>query len=232
MAPAIGTIASMSVRGYGMFTGATDFWANKPVIAVIDETSASSTFISQAWTSFRTQFPKRKFYLLWPSTGTNAVTALQIPSSFYNVGQGYGTITFGPNSNSYTGQFRVNRDLGNPSNASDWFDICDLDTLSGSDRNVTLWVDGSGSMTPSTVAASINLLVTNMSAAGIPFVTNPLTPSLVYWSVDLNSTSGYDEVWPIPYVRANNSSPWYAPGNYTRPWGTVNSSPGTPQSPY
>lgn len=58
---------------------------------------------------------------------------------------------------------RVNRDDGNAALASDWFTICELDTLVGAGIEfVGLFIDESGSMTRSTVSTSIALFETNL----------------------------------------------------------------------
>ena len=85
-------------------------------------------------------------------------------------------LTFGP--------VQVNRDDSNPGNESDWFAICDIDTLpEGS--SIALFIDTSGSMTMATVQASYNAFVAKLNAKNITIttVTNSnedwITPFLV-----------------------------------------------------
>ena len=85
-------------------------------------------------------------------------------------------LTFGP--------VQVNRDDSNPGYESDWFAICDIDTLpEGS--SIALFIDTSGSMTMATVQASYDKFVAKLNAKNITIttVTNSnedwITPFLV-----------------------------------------------------
>ena len=85
-------------------------------------------------------------------------------------------LTFGP--------VQVNRDDSNPGNESDWFAICDIDTLpEGS--SIALFIDTSGSMNMTTVQASYDKFVAKLNAKNITIttVTNSnedwITPFLV-----------------------------------------------------
>ena len=85
-------------------------------------------------------------------------------------------LTFGP--------VQVNRDDSNPGYESDWFAICDIDTLpEGS--SIALFIDTSGSMTMGTVQASYDKFVAKLNAKNITIttVTNSnedwITPFLV-----------------------------------------------------
>ena len=85
-------------------------------------------------------------------------------------------LTFGP--------VQVNRDDSNPGNESDWFAICDIDTLpEGS--SIALFIDTSGSMTMATVQASYDKFVAKLNEKNITIttVTNSnedwITPFLV-----------------------------------------------------
>ena len=69
--------------------------------------------------------------------------------------------TFGP--------IPVNRDNGNVANRSDWFSICNLDSLPSGSK-VALFIDNSGSMTTSTVRASYDLLAQKLSEKGISII--------------------------------------------------------------
>ena len=71
-------------------------------------------------------------------------------------------LTFGP--------VQVNRDDSNPGYESDWFAICDIDTLpEGS--SIALFIDTSGSMTMSTVQASYDKFVAKLNAKNITITT-------------------------------------------------------------
>ena len=70
--------------------------------------------------------------------------------------------TFGP--------VQVNRDNGDASMASDWYTICNIDNIPDGSK-IALFVDGSGSMTPGNVQASIDLLNTKLAARGITIIT-------------------------------------------------------------
>ena len=85
-------------------------------------------------------------------------------------------LTFGP--------AQVNRDNGNPDNITDWYEICDIDSLpEGS--SIALFIDGSGSMTQAHVQASYDAFVAKLNAKNITIttVTNSdedwITPFLV-----------------------------------------------------
>ena len=85
-------------------------------------------------------------------------------------------LTFGP--------VQVNRDNGNPAQATDWYAICDLDNVPDG-SSIALFIDGSGSMTQAKVQASYDLLISKLNARGITIttVTNSnedwITPFLV-----------------------------------------------------
>lgn len=93
--------------------------------------------------------------------------------------------TPGSNANGLTfGPVQVNRDDSNPGYESDWFAICDIDTLpEGS--SIALFIDTSGSMTLNTVRASYDAFVAKLNEKNITIttVTNSnedwITPFLV-----------------------------------------------------
>ena len=71
-------------------------------------------------------------------------------------------LTFGP--------VQVNRDGGTTADASDWFAICDIDTLpEGS--SIALFIDTSGSMNMATVQASYDKFVAKLNAKNITIIT-------------------------------------------------------------
>jgi len=93
--------------------------------------------------------------------------------------------TAGSSSNGLTfGPVQVNRDNGNAANTSDWYTICDLDSVPDG-SSIALFIDGSGSMTQAVVQASYELLVSKLAARNITIttVTNSnedwITPFLV-----------------------------------------------------
>ena len=71
-------------------------------------------------------------------------------------------LTFGP--------VQVNRDGGTAANATDWYDICNIDTLpEGS--SIALFIDTSGSMTLQTVRASYDAFVAKLNEKNITITT-------------------------------------------------------------
>jgi len=93
-----------------------------------------------------------------------------------NVGEAANGLTFGP--------IQVNRDNGDATQATDWYKICNLDSIPDG-SSIALFIDGSGSMTQANVQASYELLVSKLNARGITIttVTNSnedwITPFLV-----------------------------------------------------
>lgn len=65
----------------------------------------------------------------------------------------------------------MNRDGGDASQASDWFNICNIGALVGTSTIsfVGLFIDTSGSMTASTVSASRSKFETDLMNAGLTF---------------------------------------------------------------
>lgn len=139
-------------------------------ISIMDESSPATTVHFSDWSEFRANYPTRVFWLLQPAINTNGTLAYQ--TSALNVPQNYiDEYTVG--SAGYTGLthpvIQVNRDGGNQTYISDWFDICQLNTLaSGSVISVAL--DTSGSMTLATVQASYDYFKTRCANAGIEIV--------------------------------------------------------------
>jgi hypothetical protein len=92
-----------------------------------------------------------------------------------NVGENANGLTFGP--------VQVNRDNGNQQLVSDWYSICDIDSLPEGSK-IALFIDTSGSMTQATIQASYDLLLSKLSEKNITIitVTNPnedwITPFL------------------------------------------------------
>ena len=74
--------------------------------------------------------------------------------------------TFGP--------LAVNRDGGNANNVSDWYTLCNLDSLPNGSK-IAVYIDTSGSMTQATIQASHDLLMQKLNARNMDVivVTNP-----------------------------------------------------------
>jgi hypothetical protein len=127
-------------------------------IAVIDEASnfSTATFYDK-WASFKTNWPNRLHYLLQPTTSgivsSSIDTILNIPS---NYDSGFGT------SPQVKG---VARDNGISTTSSDWFGLVGL--VTGTDTEVALFLDQSGSMTQATVQASLTRFIASCTDAGI-----------------------------------------------------------------
>lgn len=80
-------------------------------ISVIDENqnSASNTYFNNSWTTFRTNYPFREFWLLDPGGGAFGY----VPPAYTADPFAFGPIT-------------VNRDNNVLANRSDWFAICEI----------------------------------------------------------------------------------------------------------
>ena len=80
------------------------------------------------------------------------------------------SLSVGANANGRTfGPVNVNRDNGNSANASDWYTICNIDSIPDGSK-VAMFIDTSGSMTMSTIQASYDLLVSKLNARGITII--------------------------------------------------------------
>jgi hypothetical protein len=118
--------------------------ANRWCITVIDENrnSQSDAQVRQEYLDFRAAWPNRPMFIL-AVPESNGNSALRLPLEW-----GQNPLDFGP--------IPVNRDNGNPALASDWFDLIGLQFLQPGGK-IALFIDTSGSMNLSTVAASFNL---------------------------------------------------------------------------
>jgi hypothetical protein len=87
--------------------------------------------------------------------------------------------TFGP--------IQVNRDGGVATNISDWYTLCKLDQIPNGSK-VAIFIDKSGSMTQSTIQASLDYLTTQLSTRQITFivVTNSNEDWITPFDIDLN----------------------------------------------
>ena len=122
------------------------------VITVIDESSISAAAIELEWNNFRTHYPNRRFCLLRPEEYQNG-NDIKVPPNFTGSFRALGPID-------------VNRDNGDVDRASDWFTLCGLEALRPGSV-VGLAIDDSGSMSPASVQASIDLFLLKASAAGL-----------------------------------------------------------------
>ena len=104
---------------------------------------------------FRTAFPYRTFYILDPQ-GSSPSSRIDIPTNY-------------PSDPNAIGPIVVNRDSGNVGSRSDWFSICNFNSLPYG-TIVSIWVDISGSMTLATVQASYDYFLARCAAAGIEIV--------------------------------------------------------------
>lgn len=110
-------------------------------------------------------------------TGNIVATSsfVTIKDTSRNVGENANGLTFGP--------VQINRDNGNPQLVSDWYKICNIDSLPEGSK-IALFIDTSGSMTQSTIQASYDLLLSKLAEKNISVitVTNPnedwITPFL------------------------------------------------------
>lgn len=111
-------------------------------IAVIDETVQQTQHnINTSWNEFRKKYPDREFHLLRP-LNTERIDTFYFPE-------------IEPIDFKYT---IVNRDEGDASKVSDWFEIVQLDRLPENSR-ISLFIDVSGSMNMSTVSASYDVFI-------------------------------------------------------------------------
>jgi hypothetical protein len=133
--------------------------ANRWVVSVIDEDSAFGS-PNTRWNSFRGSYPDRCFHLLGPGTSVGSI-ALKTGQLSYNGVSWADEVTAGT-----AFQYMVNRDSGNTSNRSDWWDLIGADVLP-SGAKIALCIDNSGSMTVGTVQASLDLFEQKAAAAGV-----------------------------------------------------------------
>ena len=82
-----------------------------------------------------------------------------------------GEVTIGKNfANKTFGPISVNRDGGSTSNISEWYDICNIDSIPDGSE-IAIFIDNSGSMTTATVQASYNRLIQRLNARNITVAT-------------------------------------------------------------
>ena len=130
--------------------------ADSICIAVADESLRSNIsgdgIAFQRWEEFRKCWPNRTFHLFQPKGSRRKKSDMFIPENFEDDDKAF--------------YHEVNRDGGKSSNATDWFEIANVQCLDNS-TTLLLSIDTSGSMRRSTVAASIDLFFKKCAAAGI-----------------------------------------------------------------
>jgi len=131
---------------------------NVVCIAVIDETSQSAAEIQKSYNEFRSKWPNRYLYLLWPKNQSFPDTLVE------KLPQGWKVNTRD------RGPTEVNRDNGNESKRSDWYEICNLDSVPNNAK-IGLFIDNSGSMTTNVVQASYEYLVSKLKSRNIGIIT-------------------------------------------------------------
>jgi len=156
--------------------------ANRTCIAVIDEASIggydpNQSSLNADWASFRSQWPDRTFYLLQPNIKNNGTLVYTDPStSVLRVPADY---TADPDA---FGPIQVNRDEGVTSRASDWYELCNLNSFPDGSE-IAMFIDVSGSMTMRTIQASYDLLVSKLNARNMSII----------------SVSNKQENWILPF---------------------------------
>jgi hypothetical protein len=144
------------------FTSITDNYGTptKVCLGVADENDATSqSTMNSNWNTFLTRFSGSQLFCLQPGGASRG--GMRVPPNFISSGQGFGPIA-------------VNRDNGNAANVSDWFVICNLAARPAGSL-VEFSIDNSGSMTTSTVQASINLFLSKCSQAGLVVIEKPMS---------------------------------------------------------
>jgi hypothetical protein len=131
--------------------------AVRPCVAVIDESdSYTDDHINRKWLSFRTRFPTRPFCLLQPIDPDN------------------GAYLYFPTQPDFLTDPRVtyavvNRDEGDVSYTMDWLSLCGYQDIARTGIDfISFFIDESGSMDRTTVAASLlkftnDLIVANLT---------------------------------------------------------------------
>jgi len=125
-----------------------------PCIAVIDETDdTTQSEINADWTAFRNKWPSRPFNIFrvpqtsnLPIIPPNVILPSVAPTDYTAID--------------------VNRDDGVIADASDWFTLANLGGYVAG-TTVTLWIDGSGSMSLAAVNASYDKFVADCASAGL-----------------------------------------------------------------
>jgi hypothetical protein len=166
-------------------------------IAIIDESDPIRTEMENNWANFRAQFSQRPYFLLQVGSGTlnlgvpvnmqndilnDPLTKAYIRSqsglySSPNLQLNFESYDNDPQAQFNYGDFMpessglgpgegMTRDNGTTSLRTDIFAICELDQLQPGD-NVFLFVDDSGSMSVSTIRATLDMFQSRCNAAGV-----------------------------------------------------------------
>jgi len=164
-------------------------------ISVIDEAyEHSNQVFIKSWAKFRERFPDRPFCLLQPANffdsddeedildfypGGLAQSDLHIPDSFLN--------------DKLATYARVNRDMGDKENLSDWYELCDLDGLREEGiARVAFFIDQSGSLETKTVRKSYNLFLDKVDEGGVEIVAG-IYNAKEYWIKPFLTDFGYGD---------------------------------------
>eukprot|EP00980_Cylindrotheca_fusiformis_P004435 scaffold948_cov106-Cylindrotheca_fusiformis.AAC.7 len=128
-----------------------------PCVAVIDESSVSSSYLNQLWEEFRTRFPDRPFTMLQPPS---SVGSLYLPPDFVE--------------DPLTRYFPVVRDTEMGLPPSDWYELSGMPQYSNA-KYVGLFIDNSGSLEEWQVQGSIDLFLNKTAEMGLEVrrVVNP-----------------------------------------------------------
>jgi hypothetical protein len=136
----------------------------RPCVAVIDESSQSTSYVDAKWTEFRTTYPNRPFCLLQPVNsdflGDLNFNGLYLPPNFLN--------------DTKATHFNITREDGylvipNPPLA-DWYNLCDIAMYAATGVDfVGLFVDVSGSMNEDTVRSMLTNFTTALNRTGLAF---------------------------------------------------------------
>jgi hypothetical protein len=152
-------------------------------ISVIDECSQSLAVMSQEWNTFLSRWGRsREFWLLAPANLTLAGTVGGEP--IYTGFPGGIPQNFTPSNNAYLRPVRRDSGSAAPVAVSDWFSICGLEQFQ-SGQKIALTIDISGSMTRSTVSASISLFLNQCRNRGFSVVAN-IDMTAENWVAPLN----------------------------------------------
>ena len=157
--------------------------ANRWVVAVIDEDDSQNlNAMTAKWTTFRNTYPDRCFHLLEPyltytvrSNPNSIASSINIPNAFIN------ELSAGT-----TFHARVNRDdVPGVQNSADWWDLIGADVLP-SGAKIGLCIDNSGSMTVTTVQASLDLFEQKAAAAGVTIIPGIQAQNTNYYCINMN----------------------------------------------
>jgi hypothetical protein len=129
----------------------------RPCIAVIDETDIADSEIDAKWRSFRTNFPKRPFCLLQPFN-PDCTSGLYQPTNPNFLSDPRAIFSI------------VNRDEGDVTLASNWLKVCNYTDLAVSGIDfIGLFIDESGSMSRTTVQASLDKFFMDLNATRLTY---------------------------------------------------------------